>query len=195
MNLRHCSTTRDDGFTLVELIITVALFSIIMTVVGGVIISSIQADRTVRSVTTSTNDGQLVVNIIEETVRNATAVSVVPDADGVSVFATVRSTVGGTTQCAAWFYDAPTDTFFQRRGAAAIPAPIAGSVGSEWSLIATGIVPDEDSSGTALPVLQAQGAQRLTVRFAVEAQSGPASLFITSATGRAPQANVSPQCF
>lgn len=194
ITLRH-PNNRDDGFSLVELIISVALFSIIMTIVGGIIISSFQADRTVREVTTSTTDGQLVVNVVEQTVRNSTAVQVVPGTDGASSFATARSTVGGSTQCAAWFYDASTDTIYQQRSTAAITAPLPGSVGSGWSVVSSGIVPDDDAGGTAYPVFEAQGTRGLTVRFAVEGDSGPASLFITSVTGRAPQSNVSPQCF
>lgn len=185
----------DEGFSLVELLISIALFSVIMTIIGSIIVSSFQADRTVREVTGSTTDGQLVVNVIEQTVRNSTAILVLPASDGVSVFTTVRSTVGGTTQCAAWFFDAGSQSVFQRRSGTAIGAPLPGAVGSEWSVVSTGIVPDTDAGGTAYPVFAAEGARGLTVRFAVEGDSGPASLFITSVTGRAPQANVSPQCF
>jgi hypothetical protein len=76
-----------------------------------------------------------------------------------------------------------------------ITAPTSGSIGSEWTAVSSGIVPDVDSGGTAYPVLQAQGTRGVTVRFAVNGDSGPSSLFITSVTGRAPLANVSPQCF
>lgn len=183
------------GFTLVELIISMALFSVIMVVLGGVLISSLQADRTVRQVTTSTTEGQLVMNTIDQVTRNATAVRVVEDADGTSVFAVVRSTAGGAAQCVAWFYDAPTKTVFQQRAASAITAPIAGAVGSEWDVLGTGIVPDQDPSGTEYPVLEAQGTLGITARFAVEGGTNETSLFITSVTGRVPQPNVGPQCF
>lgn len=195
MTLRPRGREADTGFTLVELLISVALFSVVMTIVGSIVISSFQADRTVREVTGSTTDGQLVVNVVEQTVRNSTAVHVQAAADGVSVFATVRSTVGGTPACTAWFFDAGEQTVYQRSSSSAISAPLPGAVGSEWSVVSTGIVADDDGAGTTYPVFAAQGTRGLSIRFAVEADSGPASLFITSVTGRAPPSNVSPPCF
>lgn len=185
----------DSGFSLVELIISVGLFAVIMTIVGSIVISSYQADRTVRTVTGSTTDGQLIANVIEEAVRNSTAVSVSTAADGISMYATVRSTVGGSARCIAWFYDSETDTVFQQVSATAITAPLPGEVGQAWTSLGGNVVRDADSTGTPYPVFAAQGTRGLTVRFAVDGDSGPASLFITSVTGRAPQANVSPSCF
>jgi hypothetical protein len=157
--------------------------------------SDLTADRTVRDVTGSTTDGQLVVNVIEETVRNSTAVFVDPDPDGVSVFATVRTTAGGAARCQSWFYDNEVGTVFERSSATAIVAPTPGSVSSDWTAISAGIVPIEDNSGTPVPVFALEGARGLAVSFSVDAGSGTNSLFITTVTGRAPQSNVSPQCF
>jgi prepilin-type N-terminal cleavage/methylation domain-containing protein len=195
MNTRLRRRRDDDGFTLMELLISVGLFAIIMTIVGSVILSSLGADRTVRTVTTTTTEGQLVVNVIEEAVRNSTAVSIATASDGVSVFATVRSTVGGSAACVAWFYDSETETVYQRRAAAAITAPTPGAVGDTWTRLGGSIVPDVDSTGTPYPLFVAQGTRGITVRFAVDGESGPESLFITSATGRAPQSNASPSCY
>jgi prepilin-type N-terminal cleavage/methylation domain-containing protein len=188
-------TNDDRGFTLVELLISMALLSVVVTIVGGIIVSSLQADRTIREVTTSTTDGQLVMNAIEQTVRNSTAVSVVPNADGSSVFAVVRTTAGGTARCVAWFYDIESEAIFQRDSTSAISAPTPGAVGSEWREVSGGIVADDDATGTPYPVLQADGARGLAVRFAVEGGSSASTLFISSVTGRGPQSNVSPQCF
>ncbi|MFL0711726.1 MAG: type II secretion system protein J [Microcella pacifica] len=73
----------DAGFTLVELLISAALTSVVIIVIGGVLVSSMQADETVRTVTTSTTDGQLVANVIDGGMRNSTAVAVSTAADGV----------------------------------------------------------------------------------------------------------------
>jgi prepilin-type N-terminal cleavage/methylation domain-containing protein len=188
-------TRRDEGFTLVELLISMALLSVLITVVGGIIVSSLQADRTIREVTTSTTDGQLVVNAIEQTVRNSTAISVVPNADESSVFAVVRTTVGGSARCVAWFFDTQAQAIFQRDSSSAISAPTPGAVGSEWREVSGGIVPDDDATGTPYPVLQADGSRGLVVRFAVEGGTRASTLFVTSVTGRGPQSNVSPQCY
>lgn len=185
----------DAGFSLVELLVAMSLFGIIITIIGSVIISAITADRTVRDVTGSTTGGQLVVNIIEETVRNSTAVRVTTDADGVSTFATVRTTAGGSARCHAWFYDDETGAIYERTSTTAIAAPIGGAVGAEWTRISDGLEPRDDGTGTPIPVLAADGTRGLSVSFAVDGGSGTSSLFITTVTGRAPQSNVSPQCF
>lgn len=187
---------RDDaGFSLVELLVAMGLFGIIITIVGSVIISALTADRTVRQVTGSTTDGQLVVNIIEETVRNSTAVSVTTAADGVSTFATSRTTAGGTARCQSWFYDDTLGEVFERSSASAVAAPNPGAVGAEWTRVSAGVAPVDDGTGTLLPVFALEGTRGLSVTFSVDGGSGTSSLFITTVTGRAPQSNVSPSCF
>lgn len=185
----------DAGFSLVELIVAMGLFGIVITIVGSVIISAITADRTVRNVTGSTTDGQLVVNIIEETVRNSTAVFVVTAADGVSTFATARTTAGGSARCQSWFYDDQEGAVFERSSATAVAAPNPGAVGTEWTLVSQGLAPVEDGAGTPVAVFALDGTRGLSVNFTVDGGSGTSSLFITTVTGRAPQSNVSPQCF
>ena len=187
---------RDDaGFSLVELLVAMGLFGIIITIVGSVIISALTADRTVREVTGSTTDGQLVVNSIEGTVRNSTAVAVSIAADGVSTFATARTTAGGSARCQAWFYDDSLGAVFQRSSSTAIAAPNPGAVGTEWTHVSDGVAPVDDGSGTLLPVFALEGTRGLSVTFSVDGGSGTSSLFITTVTGRAPQSNVSPTCF
>jgi len=185
----------DSGFTLVELLISAALMSIVIVVVGGVLISSMRADETVRTVTTSTTDGQLVANVIDAGMRNSTAVSVSTASDGVSTFAVARVVRASGAECVAWFYDAEVDTIFSRTSSSAIVSPTPGSVGTGWIPLSAGIVPDADSAGTEYPVFAAEGARGLTLRYALEAGGGPSSLFITTITGRAPSTNASPQCF
>lgn len=185
----------DRGFSLMELLIAMSLFAVVVTVVGSIIVSALTADRTVRDVTGSTTDGQLVVNVIEETVRNSTAVSIDPDPDGSSIYAVARTTAGGAARCQAWFYDNETGTVFERTSAGLIVPPTPGSVGSDWTAISSGIAPVVDNSGTAVPVFALDGTRGLAVSFSVDGGVGVSSLFITTATGRAPQSNVSPTCF
>lgn len=187
----------ETGFSLVELLIAMSLFGIIITIIGSVIVSAITADRTVREVTGSTTDGQLVVNVIEETVRNSTAVRVTTAADGASVFATVRTVAGGTARCHAWFYDDGQGAVFERTSTTAITAPNPGAVGTEWTRISDGIERRDDASGNPVPVFALEGTRGLAVNFAVDGGSGSTSLFITAVTGRAapPSPNASTPCF
>ncbi len=185
----------DSGFSLVELLVSMTLFAVVLTIVGNVIVSALTADRTVRELTGSTTGGQLVVNVVEETVRNSTAILVTTDVDGVSTFATVRTTAGGAARCHAFFFDSEAGAIFERTSATAIAAPTPGAVGSEWSRISEGIVPLDDGSGTPTPVFAADGTRGLAVNFTVDGASGPASLFVTAVTGRGPLSNASPSCF
>lgn len=185
----------DRGFSLMELLIAMSLFAVVVTVVGSIIVSALTADRTVRDVTGSTTDGQLVVNVIEETVRNSTAVSIDPDPDGSSIYAVARTTAGGAARCQAWFYDNETGTIFGRTSAVTIVPPTPGSVSSDWTALSAGVAPIVDNSGVAVPVFALDGTRGLAVSFSVDGGAGVSSLFITTATGRAPQSNVSPTCF
>lgn len=187
---------RDDrGFSLVELLIASALFGVVITIVASVVISAINADRTVRDVTGSTTDGQLAVNVIEQTVRNSTAIQVAPVAGGESVTVRLRTTAGGAARCHAFFYDATLGQILQRSSTSAITPPTPGEVGSEWTFVSAGIEPIRDAGGTAEPVFAAQGTRGLAMSFTVDRESGPASLFVTAVTGRGPLSNASPSCF
>lgn len=185
----------DRGFTLVELLITMGLFGIIMTIVGSMIISSLTADRTVRDVTESTTDGQLAATVITQTVRNSTAVQVTPVAGQQSVTIRLRTTAGGAARCHAFFFDATLGQIFERTSTSAITAPSPGAVGSGWQVLSAGIVPRTGTGGAVIPVFAAQGARGVALSFTVEGDTGPASLIVTAATGRGPLANASPQCF
>lgn len=185
---------RDDrGFSLIELLIASALFGVVITIVASVVISAVTADRTVRDVTGSTTDGQLAANVIEQTVRNSTAIQVTENDD--SVMVALRTTAGGAPRCHAFFYDATTAEIFERTSATAIPAPIPSEVGSEWTVVSAAIVPIDDGTGSTDPVFAAQGTRGLVMSFTVDGDSGPASLIVTAATGRGPLSNASPQCF
>ncbi len=189
-------TPQDDrGFSLVELLIASALFGVVITIVASVVISSINADRAVRDVTSSTTDGQLAANVIEQTVRNSTAVQVVPISGTQSVTVRLRTTAGGTARCHAFFYDATLRQILQRSSTTAITAPTPGAAGSEWTVVSTDIQPVIASGGTARPVFAARGTRGVALNFTVDGDAGPASLFSTASTGRGPLSNASPQCF
>lgn len=187
---------RDDvGFSLVELLVSMTLFAVVLTIVGNVIVSALTADRTVRELTGSTTGGQLAANVIEQTVRNSTALRVATAPDGVSTFATVRTTAGGSARCHAFFFDSETGGIYERTSATAITAPAVGAVGSEWTRISDGIVPIDDGSGTPVAVFAQVGTRGLAVNFTVDGASGPAALFVTTVNGRGLESNVSPSCF
>ena len=183
----------DEGFTLMELLISAALMVVVIIVVGGVLVSSMRAETTVRTTTTSTTDGQLAVNVITAGVRSSTAIST--STVGESSFAVVRTVHLGTVRCQAWFHDASTDTLYERTGTSAITAPAEGSLSSEWRVLAEGVVPQLDGAGVPSPVLASSGSRGLTLRFGVGEGTAADAVFVTTTTGRAPLMNASPACF
>jgi len=176
------ATTRsnDRGFTLIELLIGAALTVVVITVIGGVLVSSLRADTTVRSVTESTTNGQLVVNTIEATVRNAAEIEYTLMSDCASSF--VHAALGPATsrEYRAWFYDASTDALAEARSTDPIPAPTPGSDAFPGSIVVmkVGILAGRSS------VFSAQDSQGLNVAFTVDSNGGPQSYFDTTFTAR-----------
>lgn len=185
----------DRGFSLIELLIASALFGIVITIVASVVISAVTADRTVRDVTGSTTDGQLVVNVIEQTVRNSTAIQVTAAPDGASATVRLRTTAGGAARCHAFVYDAPSGQILEQTSTTAIGVPTPGALEAGWTVVSQGIEPIVRDGASPEPVLLAQGPRGLAISFTVDRDAGPASLFVTAVTGRGPQSNASPQCF
>lgn len=103
----------DQGLTLIELIVYSALLVLVSVIAGGLLMSSVQSTKLVRSVTEATSIGQQIDRGVQRAVRNASAVKdpFTPNAVAVGVAGTqvfiVESVTGGavsTRQCQAWFY-------------------------------------------------------------------------------------------
>ena len=45
----------DDGFTLIELLVYIVLSVVVLLIVGGIFLNSVNAERTVRGVNSATN--------------------------------------------------------------------------------------------------------------------------------------------
>lgn len=69
------------GFTLIELLVYVALFVIVLGIVGGFLINALQAEKTVRSSTDASSYGQLLSQTIQRGVRNASAIALTAPVD------------------------------------------------------------------------------------------------------------------
>lgn len=186
MRLIRSSADSEDGFTLIELMVTVLLLTLVLGVVAGIMISTMNTEKSVRSVTSATNSGQLVVRTVEQGVRNsqtmipAGASAPVPfslttptASDQLLIVRTVGSAATISTTCSAWYYQASSKTLRYKTSSSAIPAP-AASVLASWTLLADGISPI--SAGTVF----SQNNQRLVIAFAVDAGKSPSVKFQTS---------------
>lgn len=96
----------DAGFTMIELIVVVALLGAVLIAVGGMYISTLQAERQVSTDTSAANDGQLAARTIDDAMRNGSSFLVTDGFDGGQLL--VVRTAGADSSldwgCAAWYY-------------------------------------------------------------------------------------------
>lgn len=162
----------DAGLTLIELIITVALFTMVLAVTGTVLVSALKVQSTVDGLGSASNGAQLVVRSVQRGIGNASAFKAeAPTADGQLLRA--RVAVGGTSgaptfKCVAWYYSATKSTLRTTSSTTgAVPVPTASTL-ANWTLLATQV---KVASG-ATQVFTGAGPQ-LQVRMGVGA--GPAA--------------------
>lgn len=98
---------RDDaGFTLIEMLVVVGLLFAVFAAVGGMYISTLQAERQVSTDTSSANDGQTVARSIDDAMRNGSSFYVTAGFDGgqLLVVRTAGASASLDWSCAAWYY-------------------------------------------------------------------------------------------
>jgi prepilin-type N-terminal cleavage/methylation domain-containing protein len=96
----------DAGFTMIELIVVVALLGAVFAAVGGMYISTLQAEQQVSGDTSAANDGQLAARAIDDAMRNGSSFYVTDGFDGGQLLV-VRTAGAGSAldwSCAAWYY-------------------------------------------------------------------------------------------
>lgn len=137
---------RDDGFTLVELIVSSMLFSLVTLVAGGIFVGTLSAQQSVSAVTTSTTDAQLAGTSIDQGIRNSTGFDLT-SADGGADQLLVAHVAGSGTvlewTCRAWYYDSSGGGSIRTTTAANgthIAAPPASALAT-WTLLADGVEP------------------------------------------------------
>jgi len=89
---------RDDGFSLIELIVVVVILGIFGIVIGSIFANTWRAQEAVRLQTQATTRGQLVASEIERAVRNAVAFDVSLDGSTLRV----NSSFAGPRECQAF---------------------------------------------------------------------------------------------
>lgn len=144
------STTRtpEDGFTLIELLVYVSLFVVVLIIVGGFMISSLEAERDVAGATEATDTAQLIATSVQAGVRNGSGLRVETASSGdqmlVARTATRDAAVGWV--CQVWYYSASNESMYTKSSgipAATIPWP-ASSPAGRWTLLGEGVTPIED---------------------------------------------------
>jgi prepilin-type N-terminal cleavage/methylation domain-containing protein len=141
----------ERGFTLVELLVYVALLGIVLFILGGMLITGLTTERTVTRASDETRIGQLVSRSVEKGIRNATAFKV--ESVGSDQLLRARSadvSVAGTTttttwRCLAWYYRASDGAFFattRTAGAVSLPGTVPPAIPlNAWTLYGSGLKP------------------------------------------------------
>lgn len=151
--LRAVVRAGNRGFTLVELLVYVALLTMVLLVLGGMLISGLTTERTVTRAGDETRLGQLISRSIEKGIRNATAFKT--ESIGSDQILRARSadvSVSGSTttvswRCMAWYYRASDGAFFATtRTAGAVPYPATATPLSGWTYYGSGVKPTAGSS-------------------------------------------------
>ncbi|MES1169488.1 MAG: type II secretion system protein, partial [Leifsonia sp.] len=102
---------RDDGFTLTEMIVASALFSMVILVAGGIFLGQFRAQQQVSAVTSTTTNAQLAGSTIDDGIRNSSGFKLT--ASGADQLLVARVAGSGTTlqwTCRAWYYSASAQT-------------------------------------------------------------------------------------
>lgn len=183
--LRQERTERESGFTLVELLISLALSLIVLLIAGGVLITGMQTQQTVKSVTFATTSAQQIVRSVQSGVRNAVAVTLVPTSPTGAQFLIAQVTgsdpASTAPSCQAWYYTPDNGgSVYTKKSSPTSPAsritlPSGGPQGV-WSLLAAGVSPYPASG----QVFSTTDGSRVVLKFDVQADNHPYVLIKTT---------------
>jgi type II secretory pathway pseudopilin PulG len=185
---------REDGITLIELLVSSMLAIVILTIAGSMLISGLRTQETATSVTDATTSAQQIARSLQAGVRNASALSTTTGGDAGSQVLLARvldSTANSTAaHCQAWYYTTQNGgAVYTTTSSAAIAIP-GGPPGSGWTLLGTGVSP----SASGGPVFLAPSNSRVELTYKVAAAAHPYVL-INTTTFTQQSATVSAPCF
>ncbi|TFD55445.1 hypothetical protein E3T55_01155 [Cryobacterium frigoriphilum] len=139
--------TPEGGYSLVELLVYMSFAVVVLTLIGGMLISTLAAERTISGRTGASTAGQIITQSIHAGVRNAVALETTQAPNGHLLrLANVGNAAVATPYCQAWFYDAtpPGRVYYRRADVSAVPitVPTAAQLSSDgWLLLGSGIAP------------------------------------------------------
>lgn len=181
---RPDGSARDAGLTLVELILTVALFTMVVTVTGTILVSALKVQASVSALGSGSNGAQLVARSLQRGIGNASGFKAeAPTAAGQLLRARVAvpSSSGAVSwRCVAWYWSATAKAIRTTASTTgAVPVPTDTSL-STWTLLASRVAV---ATGATQPF--AGGGSQLQLRVSVggAAATRPVLVSTTFATG------------
>jgi type II secretory pathway pseudopilin PulG len=195
--ITNSTRPREDGFTLVELMISTGLTIIVLVITGGILISALRTQEIARTVTNAANTAQQIVHSVQAGVKNASAITVTSNTTTgtqLLLVRTVSSDPNSTApSCQAWYYTPANGGAVyttKTTPAAAITLPSGGPQGV-WTILGTGVSPADPTTGK---VFNAPNGGRVELKFDVAAGSHPYVL-INTMTYNSQSTSVSSPCF
>jgi type II secretory pathway pseudopilin PulG len=189
--------TRQSGFTLVELLLYVALSLVVLVIAGGILISGLRTQETAGSVTNAANTAQQIVRSVQAGVRNASAITVTSNSTSGTQLLLAR-TVGTdpnstAPSCQAWYYTPGNggNVYTKRTTPASLITLPSGGPQGVWTFLGKGVSPSDPVTGK---VFNAPSGGRVELRFDVAAGAHPYVL-VNTMTYTPQAATVSAPCF
>lgn len=139
--MRDIENRRDEGVSLVELLIYMLLAVTVLTIISAILINSLQAERTVRTSAQATDTAQLAAQSLNRGIHNASAIEVTSPASGITLVRTrsIDSSAAGVWRCEAWVVANGQMRF--TTSSAAIAPPTTAAAAASWLLLADGVEP------------------------------------------------------
>lgn len=179
----------NQGMGLVELLVYLALILLVLSAVGGVLISMVNVQNQVLASANNAQQAQLVSRSVTTGVRNSTGVNLqtVGTADQILRVRTAGTQSTTNWICQAWYFNADSRELRFRSSPTAIATP-SGSDLAGWTLLASGITGVQGQNIFAL------AGSKLSVVFSQQLGKESPIVIRTSASERA-GIRVSAPCF
>jgi len=149
--LRERFVRDDAGVTLPEMIVVMLVTSVILLAIGGMYLSTLQAQKTVSSLTGTTNSAQLVSRSIDDGIRNGVEIrALASGADGgqMLLVCTAGSKAAIDYAWQAWYYSPTGDGELRTKTFPKNSAPSAPNAASlaSWTLLISNVKAQGPSS-------------------------------------------------
>jgi len=180
--LTRLRATRDDGFSLVELVVASAVLSVILLAVGGLMFSTTVTQRSVSAVSQSASSAQTAADEIRTLVRNASEfrLTTVNSTDQLLIARVAGEGATATYTCRGWYYSASTRQLRARTwpvaGSTTLPTNATGV--STWGLLLQGVSPRTGSTIFKPPV---SGTVEVSFEVDSDARNDPTAIKFTAA--------------
>lgn len=199
----------DNGLTLVELLVTMLLGVLVLSIVGGIIVATTTTQASISAKNSATLSGQVVATSIQTEIRNSqnsfssatTATAASPTFlltdiwvnDQMLVALVAGSGASYSEKCVAWYYSAIKRTIRFATSSSPITAPTA-SILPTWQLLASGVSPT-DGSAVFSSIPHSNLPSSIAANFAIGSNGGERVKFSVTAISRTGLFGSSRSCY